>query len=65
MEIKLEELETLMTLEEAAEKLNVHIETLRRARRLGLLKTVRTGGRGYKVTPQAIEDYIQKCTEAS
>ena len=47
-----------MEISEAAEQLDVHVATLRRAIKAGKLKAIRLGN-GYRVTQQALDEYVQ------
>lgn len=51
-------LEHLLTLKQAAQKLQVHTETLKRAIRSGELEAYRVG-RNYRVSEEALNTYVR------
>lgn len=54
------EIERYYTVSETAELLKVHIETIRRAIRAGHLKAYRMpGGRRYRITTKAIQEFLE------
>jgi excisionase family DNA binding protein len=55
--------DTLLTLEEVADKLRVRKSTVLRYINLGQLEGVRVGGR-WRVRPEAVERYIVRNTRA-
>lgn len=50
-----------MNAEEAAKKLNVHVETVRRAARRGEIEAVKIG-RGYRISQAALTQYVKRQT---
>lgn len=51
----------LLTIRQAAEILNVHVETLRRWDKSGKLKAIRVNDRGdRRYKPESIENYLSK-----
>lgn len=52
--------EEWLTVREAAAKLKVQIITIRRAIKRGQLKASKLGGRtGYRISPQALQDFME------
>lgn len=58
---KNETLPKLLTIRQAAEVLNVHVETLRRWDKAGKLKAIRVNERGdRRYKPEDLENYLDK-----
>lgn len=52
------DLKKQMTVKQAAERLDVDIETIRRAIRAGKIEAIQLG-RGYRIAETALEKYVQ------
>lgn len=53
--------EELLTAEEVAARLRVHVETVRKWLRTGQLRAIRLGGRsGYRVTPAELHEFLER-----
>ena len=50
---------TLLPLKDVASKLHIHINTVRKAIKDNELQALKLG-RGYKVTPEALQDFVNR-----
>lgn len=59
------QIEEWLTVQEVADKLRVKAFTVRRAIRSGKLKAARIGGQsGYRISPQAVKEYMEERSKA-